>query len=562
MDGAHGPVTSKSPLMTGAFGMSASPPVQSSFQSLYSSSSPTVERRSLERGRHESGGPALDGQMQHLAAVSLRKLPASTNLEALTSMLLFAEDYVDSRLLDGLDEQGFKAAVAYFRTTDGALEVRRRLNGKLNGTNEANMIIEVLRTSSSDSSQGLHRTLSDANPTRQMSLSRGSSTSGNGARQSSRYFQSMGDKLSSKSSPPDNNEGDLMNADGTKQGHGIFTPASPKNAFADRSWVSGKSMINDDADDETGELLRDPVAYAKSGQASALRRHPSNPVQPPVSNLANLTLTTSNQGSTNGSGVMSPPGTGYSLSRQSTMPMGSPVSEISPVGLGNGMTPISPSNNFQMNSSSVHRHHYPPANPADQNPPCNTLYVGNLPVDTSEDELKAMFSKQRGYKRLCFRTKHNGPMCFVEFEDVSFATKALNDLYGHPLHNSVKGGIRLSFSKNPLGVRTGQANAINPSSPLGSPNAVSGLNNAFGSSTGFFTANGPPPGLSAPPGLSPPLGNGNQNNFGGAYTAASPPFASHIGPQHARQQLNGVYINTGGASHHLSNGYQDYMMGR
>ena len=49
-----------------------------------------------------------------------------------------------------------------------------------------------------------------------------------------------------------------------------------------------------------------------------------------------------------------------------------------------------------------------------------------------------MFSKQKGYKRLCFRTKQNGPMCFVEFEDVSFATKALHELYGHPLHNSIK----------------------------------------------------------------------------------------------------------------------------
>ena len=87
-------------------------------------------------------------------------------------------------------------------------------------------------------------------------------------------------------------------------------------------------------------------------------------------------------------------------------------------------------------------------------PPCNTLYVGNLPIDTSEEELKSIFSLQRGYKRLCFRTKQNGPMCFVEFEDVSFATKALNNLYGQILHNSVKGGIRPSFSKNPLGVRS------------------------------------------------------------------------------------------------------------
>lgn len=80
---------------------------------------------------------------------------------------------------------------------------------------------------------------------------------------------------------------------------------------------------------------------------------------------------------------------------------------------------------YMMPAPGMEGHNFPPRNPADYNPPCNTLYVGNLPIDTSEDELKSLFSKQRGYKRLCFRTKQNGPMCFVEFEDVSFATKAL-----------------------------------------------------------------------------------------------------------------------------------------
>ncbi|KAI9272958.1 hypothetical protein BDA99DRAFT_499636 [Phascolomyces articulosus] len=89
-------------------------------------------------------------------------------------------------------------------------------------------------------------------------------------------------------------------------------------------------------------------------------------------------------------------------------------------------------------------------NPADQNPPCNTLYVGNLPPNASEEELKNMFSSCIGYQRLSFRNKSNGPMCFVEFEDISCATQAMQDLYGNPLSNSVKGGIRLSFSKNPL----------------------------------------------------------------------------------------------------------------
>ncbi|CDH59847.1 rna binding protein [Lichtheimia corymbifera JMRC:FSU:9682] len=87
---------------------------------------------------------------------------------------------------------------------------------------------------------------------------------------------------------------------------------------------------------------------------------------------------------------------------------------------------------------------------ADQHPPCNTLYVGNLPHNTNEEELRAMFSQCIGYQRLCFSNKHNGPMCFVEFDDVACATHAMQDLYGKMLSNSTKGGIRLSFSKNPL----------------------------------------------------------------------------------------------------------------
>ncbi|KAG6813434.1 hypothetical protein H0H92_011131 [Tricholoma furcatifolium] len=101
-------------------------------------------------------------------------------------------------------------------------------------------------------------------------------------------------------------------------------------------------------------------------------------------------------------------------------------------------------------------------NGVDQNPPINTLYVGNLPTsspngfpqDFLEESLRELFTGRAGFRRLCFRYKSNGPMCFVEFEDVPYATKALNELYGDTLNGLVKGGIRLSYSKNPLGVRT------------------------------------------------------------------------------------------------------------
>lgn len=53
----------------------------------------------------------------------------------------------------------------------------------------------------------------------------------------------------------------------------------------------------------------------------------------------------------------------------------------------------------------------------------NTLYVGNLPTspppngfpqDYLEDTLREIFSARPGYRKLCFRQKSNGPMCFVE----------------------------------------------------------------------------------------------------------------------------------------------------
>ncbi|KAG0947322.1 hypothetical protein G6F57_003240 [Rhizopus arrhizus] len=91
--------------------------------------------------------------------------------------------------------------------------------------------------------------------------------------------------------------------------------------------------------------------------------------------------------------------------------------------------------------------------PVDQNPPCNTLYVGNLPLNTSEEELSDLFSNREGYRRMCFRTKSQGPMCFVEFEDIPSASHTLNELQGHALTNSVKGRIRLSYSKNPLFIK-------------------------------------------------------------------------------------------------------------
>ncbi|SJX65441.1 related to WHI3-involved in regulation of cell size [Sporisorium reilianum f. sp. reilianum] len=94
----------------------------------------------------------------------------------------------------------------------------------------------------------------------------------------------------------------------------------------------------------------------------------------------------------------------------------------------------------------------------DNHPPVNTLFVGNLPSNAAsaalsqiEDHLRGVFGSCRGFRQISFRLKSNGPMCFVEFEDVYTASKAMSELNGHSLGGAIKnGGIRLSFSKNPL----------------------------------------------------------------------------------------------------------------
>lgn len=136
----------------------------------------------------------------------------------------------------------------------------------------------------------------------------------------------------------------------------------------------------------------------------------------------------------------------------------------------------------------------PPTNPADQNPPCNTLYVGNLSPETVESDMRDLFGKEEGFLRISFRSKPNnnnknnhGPMCFVEFEEILYAARSLAKLYGvevqpkasHSEHsfesdNSESGmkkmvGIRLSFSKNPLGVKNTKSTMNHAQKPIKQP---------------------------------------------------------------------------------------------
>ncbi|KAK7536809.1 RNA binding protein [Phyllosticta citribraziliensis] len=529
--------------------------------------SPIGERESLENGTSplfalpELESSISNPETKYTPTILVRKLPRNTSDEAVRSMLLFAKDLLSTEVVrtDFPEDKGYSTALARFRSIAGAEDAREKLNGKPNAANDGKMVVEILPSGGLPAVFGARRNTVDGTASRQTSGSNSSAASSTG-RQSSRFngtFQSL-----EKLSPPN---GALGNGDFSLTDTGLFSPKSPvANPFGERSQNLSKQLINDDAgDDETNELIKDPVAYARSGQngPTHLGRRTTTP-QLPVSRFASLSLNTTS--GTNS--LKSPPLSSFASPRSvaTVHSPGPPMSAISPNNVHPTMGSLGPNSNYQLTPQHYQRHNYPPVNPADQNPPCNTLYVGNLPMDTSEDELKAMFSKQRGYKRLCFRTKANGPMCFVEFEDVSFATKALNELYGHPLHNSVKGGIRLSFSKNPLGVRTGQNNNNSTStSSMTSQNTAPGMGSGLGMTPGgFSTATGPPPGL-APPGMTSPVGGVGSVNGSSSFGMFSNGSFGLSGNSMRSQPLSGgMAATTTSAFGGMSNGYSDYMMGR
>lgn len=399
-------------------------------------------------------------------AVLISGLSADDNERTVGKMCMFSTEVVSIELMPPHDEdESTRSALLRVRSMDGARQVKNTLHGR-NG-----LSVEICSPHSSGSAS--------------------SATSPATAATQAPRFDGAGFSSLDNTSPPNgfqmgNGSGFYSEANYAYGARHTFSPPSSiGHHLGDQPRMSGKDLITNNAqdDDDTGDILKDPRAYAENGSFNNQRRA-TMPNVPLSSMLNNLTLNTNTGANGTRPGQMyqprpQPPGPHTSHSMSPTVMNGYHQSRKW-TGLGHGHAP-------------------PPANPADQNPPCNTLYVGNLPMDASEDELRKIFQPVRGYRRMCFRTKGNGPMCFVEFEDLNFASKALSDLYGVMLPNSKKGGIRLSFSKNPLGVRNPQVPGQGPTGPLSSLNGMPGGSSA----NGYATASGPPPGFPAPPGLGP-----------------------------------------------------------
>ncbi|KAF6258766.1 hypothetical protein COO60DRAFT_1691111 [Scenedesmus sp. NREL 46B-D3] len=124
------------------------------------------------------------------------------------------------------------------------------------------------------------------------------------------------------------------------------------------------------------------------------------------------------------------------------------------------------------------------------NPPCNTLFIGNLGDNTSEQELRTLLSSQPGYRQLKMVRGSKSTTAFVEFGDVGTAIMVHSALQGAVLPSSDRGGIRVQFSKNPS-TRRPQREPFPYGGESGGMNgALEGLVGGMGNSPRAMTAAG------------------------------------------------------------------------
>ncbi|KAI9807017.1 MAG: cell cycle RNA binding protein whi3, partial [Phylliscum demangeonii] len=263
-------------------------------------------------------GPGPDADAARAASeILIRKLSRNMTDKELRSMFLFAKEFLESEFVSPElpEDRSYVSAVARFKTAAAAHEAQQMLDGRPNTATEANMIVQVVHSAGPPAN--LHRRNTVDGTVHRVpstSASASSSAASNGGvasvglsavkvRASSRFNASFPSLESI--SPPAPGHGastDFPFPDPGSHMQRLFTPQSPvagagAGAGDGVPRVTGKSVINDHSpdDDETGELLKDPVAYAKHGHASAAAavsrsRRPTNPAIP-VAHFAGLALT-------------------------------------------------------------------------------------------------------------------------------------------------------------------------------------------------------------------------------------------------------------------------------
>ncbi|KAI5679531.1 hypothetical protein M9H77_00758 [Catharanthus roseus] len=88
---------------------------------------------------------------------------------------------------------------------------------------------------------------------------------------------------------------------------------------------------------------------------------------------------------------------------------------------------------------------YVPVQNTKDNPPCNTLFIGNLGENINEEELRGLFTAQPGFKQMKILRQERHTVCFIEFEDVNSASNVHHSLQGAVIPSSGSVGMRIQY---------------------------------------------------------------------------------------------------------------------
>lgn len=94
------------------------------------------------------------------------------------------------------------------------------------------------------------------------------------------------------------------------------------------------------------------------------------------------------------------------------------------------------------------------------NPPCNTLFVGNLGEGVDEAELQELFALSPGFKHLKVVRGPRATTCFIEYDSIESATAMHLSRQDAVLKSSDRGAIRVQYAKNPFGKKRDVSGAL------------------------------------------------------------------------------------------------------